>query len=405
MRYYRYVALDDQGHEKQGSIEAEDPRTASNKLRNQGLYVLELNDSAQLPSVKQANDIMFMLAKLKPVTTMQKIFFFRQISLMVRSGLSLTEGLKIVQNLMSGRIKHIIQNILQEVQSGETFSKAIANQGSTFPDMAQHMIRSAEASGELDLVMERVASHMERKADIKRQTMTTMMYPGITLLSAIGMFFFLVTGVVPKFGKFFENSGRQLPPETQSLLDLSQTLSQWGGLMMAAVAALIFGILFSYSRPRGRFIIDSILLKIPIIGSVITLGAMSQLGWGLSMLLRSGLTLVDALDIIKNLIGNRVISEALANAKDKVLRGSDLGSSFQTPSITPLIQQLAAVGEKSGSLEQIMQEAGSFYEEALQVKSKVLSSMIEPAAILLIGGMVAYVYIAFFKAIFAVSGG
>jgi type II secretory pathway component PulF len=405
MRYYRYVALDDQGHEKQGGIEAEDQRTASNKLRNQGLYVLELNDSAQLPNVKQPNDILFMLANLKPVTTMQKIFFFRQVSLMVRSGLSLTEGLKIVQNLMSGRIKHIIQNILQEVQSGETFSKAIANQGSTFPDMAQHMIRSAEASGELDLVMGRVASHMERKADIKRQTMTTMMYPCITLASAIFMFFFLVTGVVPKFGKFFANSGRQLPAETQSLLDLSQTLSQWGGLIIAAVVAIIFGIIFSYSRASGRFVIDSILLKIPIIGSVITLGAMSQVGWGLSMLLRSGLTLVDALDIIKNLIGNRVISKELADAKEKILCGGDLGSSFQSPNITPLIQQLAAVGEKSGSLEQIMQEAGSFYEEALQVKSKVLSSLVEPAAILLIGGMVAYVYIAFFKAIFAVSGG
>ncbi|OUR72245.1 hypothetical protein A9Q78_07365, partial [Methylophaga sp. 41_12_T18] len=158
-------------------------------------------------------------------------------------------------------------------------------------------------------------------------------------------------------------------------------------------------------KPRGKWLLDKILLRIPVVGSVITLGAMSQIGWGFSMLLRSGLTLVETLDIIKNLIGNAVIRHDLEQAREKILRGQDLGSSLKCQTITPLIQQMAAVGEKSGGLEQIMLEAGTFYEETLKAKSKVMSSMLEPAAILLIGGMVAYVYIAFFKAIFAMSGG
>ncbi len=405
MRIYRYVALDDKGQQKKGNIEAEDKSSASGRLRNQGLYVMELNDSDQLLVTVKPNDIRAVVSGILPITNMQKIFFFRQVALMLRSGLSLTEGLQIVQNLMHGKIKSVVQEMHQQIQSGDNFSKAISAQGRMFPDMAQHMIRSAEATGELDLVMERVASHMERKADIKRQTMTTMLYPGITLIIAIAMFFFLVTGVVPKFAKFFENSGKRLPPQTQSLLDFSDFISAWGGFIGLGVAVVVGGILFAYTKPRGRYILDSIILRIPIFGSIVTIGAMSQIGWGFSMLLRSGLTLVETLDIVKSLIGNSVISNDLSMAREKILRGQDLGSSFETKSITPLIQQLAAVGEKSGSLEQIMHEAGTFYEEALQIKSKVLSSMMEPIAILLIGGMVAYVYTAFFKAIFAASGG
>lgn len=123
------------------------------------------------------------------------------------------------------------------------------------------------------------------------------------------------------------------------------------------------------------------------------------------MLLRSGLALVTSLQIVAQLIGNQMIAQAFCRASEAVLRGRNLGESLGSPYIAPLVCQLAAVGERSGSLEQIMQEAGEFYQQALQARNKVLSSMIEPVAILIIGGMVAYVYIAFFKAIFAISGG
>ncbi len=405
MRVYQYIALDENGQQKLGSIEAEDKRKASGQLRNQGLYVMELNDSDALSISVDPDDIRNMLSGIFPVTSMDKIFFFRQMALMLRAGLSLTEGLKIVENLVSGRIRLVVEEMNKKIQGGDSFSKAMAAQGSTFPPMAQHMIRSAEATGELDLIMERVASHMERKADIARQTMTTMLYPGITLLLAIAMFFFLVTAVVPKFAKFFENSGKKMPPQTQSLVDLSVFLDKWGLAIAVGVAAIVFGLIFAYGKPKGKFIMDTVFLKLPVFGSIITLGAMSQVGWGFSMLLRSGLTLVEAMDIIKSLIGNAVISKDISVARERILHGQDLGTSLRAKSITPLIQQLAAVGEKSGSLDQIMEEAGNYYETTLQIKSKVLTTMIEPFAIVLIGTMVGYVYIAFFKAIFAASGG
>lgn len=409
MRRYHYVALDRSGQEQQGSVEADDKHAAGGKLRMQGLYLLELNENqagaAGLSSQNlSAMQLLVAIKQLLPVSSTQKVFFFRQIALMLRSGLSLTESLKIVQQLVGGRLQVSVDAIRNEIQSGDAFSSAIAKQGELFPDMAQHMIRSAEASGQLDEVMARIADHMERKAQLKRQIMTTLFYPVITLLLAVAMFIFLVTGVIPKFAKFFENSGKPIPPETQSLMDLAAFMTQWGPYILVGVVMGIMLLAYSYRQEQGRLILDRIALRIPLVGGIISFGAMAQSSWTLAMLLRSGLPLVEALNIVKQLVGNRMIADAFHHAAEQVLRGRELGGSLQSPYVPNLVQQLASVGERSGSLEQIMQEAGVFYQQALEAKNKTLGTLIEPVAILIIGGMVAYVYIAFFKAIFAISG-
>lgn len=408
MKVYRYTAIDHQGNQQQGSLQADDKKRAALQLRHQGFYVLELNDNdtgSVQPAVPAKETIGYVLSQCMPISMTQKVFFFRQLSLTLRSGLSITQALRITHNLVRGRLKSIVADINQRVQSGNSLSAAIAAQGRLFPDMAQYMIQSAEATGELDQVIERIAVHMERRADIKRQMMTTMLYPLITLLIAILMFFFLVSSAIPKFAQFFEKTGKRLPPEAQSLIDFSHFLNQWGVYITMATAIAIFATLFLHKTDKGGRVIDNLLLHIPIIGSVIRTGAMSQIGWGFSMLLKSGLTLIEAMDIIKNLMGNRIIANAIFQARENVIQGQDLGSSLHHGSIDILIQQLAAVGEKSGSLDVIMDEAGSYYENMLKIKSKVLSSMIEPIAILFIGGIVGYVYYVFFKTLFAVSGG
>lgn len=409
MKIYRYVALDQRGQERQGNVEAEDRGSAGRQLRNQGLYVMEVNDPEQvmpfsltdLPKHSMTDWVALWL----PVSANHKVFFFRQIALMLRSGLSLTESMKTVAKLMSGRLRISIIAMLDDIQTGERLSNAVARHGSFFPTMAEPMIRSAEASGQLDEVMSRIADHMEHKAQLRRQVLTTMLYPVITMLLAIAMFVFLVTGVIPKFAKFFENSAKPIPAQTQSLLDLAAFMSQWGWLITFGLGLVAAAIAYAYKQRPGRLLIDAWLLKVPLVGSIIRLGAMSQATWSLAMLLRSGLALVTSLQIVAQLIGNQMIAQAFCRASEAVLRGRNLGESLGSPYIAPLVCQLAAVGERSGSLEQIMQEAGEFYQQALQARNKVLSSMIEPVAILIIGGMVAYVYIAFFKAIFAISGG
>ncbi len=408
MNRYRYTALNKGGQQQQGEMEAASEQALGQHLRGQGLFVLEvesLNSFDTQDALQSLQQLKQMLASLLPVTATQKIFFFRQISLMLRSGLSLTDALKTVTNLTSGRLKISVGQMLEDVQFGERFSVAISKQQGLFPEMAEHMIRSAEASGQLDEVMLRIANHMEQKADLKREIQQAMFYPIITMLLGAVIFVFLVTGIIPKFAKFFENSGKPIPPETQSLLDLSAFMIQWGPWIAGLLVIILSTIVYAYGKPTGRLIIDRILLQVPLIGSIISLGAMAQAAWSLAMLLRSGLPLVDSLTIVKQLMPNRMISGAFEQACESVLHGRDLERSLRSPYITPLMRQLAAVGEQSGSLDQVMAEAGAYYQQALTAKNKLLGKLIEPASILIIGGMVAYVYISFFKSIFAISGG
>ena len=405
MENFIYKAIDQSGKKIDGQVAADDDRSASRQLRQRGYRVLELSSKAGKSVDVDMKSLINFLINIRPISTTDKIFFFRQVSLMLRSGLSLTEALANVESIMSGRISIIVKEINFKVQSGETFSKAISQASGIFPEMASHMIGSAEASGQLDIVMERLADHMERQSDLKRDTLTTLLYPGITLIIGIGMFFFLSTVVVPKFAKFFTDSGKTMPAQTQSLVDFANFLSQWWMLIFFIVAGIFSLLVYYYRTPSGRLKMDKIFLKLPVVGSIILISSMSQISWSLSMLLRSGLTVVQALDILKNIVSNKVLSNDLIVARERILQGQDLTTSLAGGNISPLIQQLASIGEKSGSLTSIMEEAGQFYESALQAKNKLLSSLVEPVAIVLIGGMVAYIYIAFFKAIFAVSGG
>jgi type IV pilus assembly protein PilC len=178
------------------------------------------------------------------------------------------------------------------------------------------------------------------------------------------------------------------------------------GLWIIGIAILsIIAILMFYQTRIGRLWLDSLMLRIPIIGSLLTVGAMAQMTWALSTLLRSGVTVFDALKIVANLINNRVYSNTLKAGSSKILAGRDMASSINHRQFPPLVLQMIAVGENTGSLDRVLQELGTYYEMLLENAIKRLSAMIEPAMILVIGGMVGFVYYAFFQALFSLVGG
>ena len=404
MQLFTYVALDKNGNEQYGSLEAIDKRDVNARLRQIGLYAIEVkHDLDNLSDPVKPNEFEKLINHFAIISTTKKIFFFRQLSLMLTAGLALTESLDMVKEIVGGKLGLVVGNMSESIKKGGTFSDAIA-QAEIFPGMAEHMIRSAEATGELDVVMSRIANDMHRKADMKRQMTAAMLYPGITMIIAVLMGYFMVTSVIPKFVKIFENTGKKLPIETQRLVDISHFFVTYGNYIIVGLIATIFLLNYSRGTRKGKYITDRIVLATPIFGKVVRVGAMSQIGWGLSTLLKSGLTLVEALKIIEKLMPNTVIALEIHKATNSVLTGRDLGSSLKSPFIEPLIYQLASVGERTGGLVAIMHEAGNFYEESLKSLSKTLANLVEPASILVIGGMVMMVYIGFFKAMMGASG-
>jgi len=401
---FNYQAIDTQGIETSGQKEAENQDMLVITLREQGLYPVSINPVLNSDDENLADDdIRLQLQQLQPFTVSKKVFIFKQLSLLLASGITLTESLDLVANMQQGRIRALLRSINDDIKSGYAFSQALSKHEKLFTKMAVQMVLSAEASGELALTLERIADHLERRAELKSQVINTLIYPLVTLLMAVGVFFFLVTGVVPKFADFFAKTGRQIPAEMQSMINISDFIVNQWLLLLIFSGTLISLFVLLYRSDAGRYWIDNSLLKIPLIGGVISTGAMSQYSWSIASLLKSGLPVVETLQISAGLINNKAIATDILNIAEQVLQGQPLSRSIKQPRISRLIQHMTLVGERSGSLVDIMFKAGIYYENELKSKAKAIGSMVEPVSILLIGGLVGFIYFGFFKAIFAVS--
>jgi type IV pilus assembly protein PilC len=403
MPIYQYTALDAQGIELSGSVEADTPRAAAGQLRSKGLYVVELRDGGTADAGAGA-DFWAQIRELVPVRIYDLVFFFQQMGLMLRSGLTLLQALDTAHTITrSRRLAAALGRIGDAVKSGERFSEALARER-VFPTLAVQLVKSAETSGELDQVLDRIAQDLERRADLRRNLTTSLIYPSIVVITAIGVMVFLLTGIIPKLVTFLQHRGKALPPATQRLMDLSDFLMNWGWLIGFASLAAILVLAVSYQRPRGRLLIDRALLKIPKIGSSLTIASVTQLCWSLAMLLRSGVTVLESLRVTSAVVPNQAIAEALQNAQAGVLAGRDVSSSLASPLIPKLVPQMAAVGERTGSLDAVMQELGDYYQRELALRIKQMTALIEPTLIFLVGGMVGYVYYAFFQAVYSLAG-
>ncbi|MDZ4141450.1 MAG: type II secretion system F family protein [Methylotenera sp.] len=403
MAKFKYTAINIAGKERKGSIQASDTNMATAALKEQGLYVIKINAEAGKAEGGLSQEFNFAsLNKYRSVSKTQLVFFFKQLSFMLRAGLPVMQALQLSQTqVSSGRLRLVIDEMLSDLENGSQVSQAMEKHSDVFPTIAINLMAAGESTGSLDLVANRLADHLEKKAALKSQTINAMIYPSVVVIAAIGVVIFLVVKIIPTFAKFIVGKGRKLPTSTQFLIDASDFALKYGLFFVAAFILSVIVLIMAYNTPLGRLKIDSFLLKIPVLGKLLSHGAMAELNWSLSMMLRSGLTAYDSLKVCGKVIANRLISTKLYLASEQILTGRDLASSLKHPAIPDLVIQMTAVGEKTGTLDLVLQEVGAFYEMQLQVGVKRMSAMIEPAMILVIGGIVGFVYYAFFQAMFS----
>lgn len=406
MGQFSYTALDAGGHEVAGQLQADDPAAAALILRQRGLRVMDLKQGSSNSGFLGQANFADWLASQRSVSTSSMIFFFRQMAFMLRAGLSVSHALELAKSqFSSSRLNLTIRLMLKDIEAGQALSVAMSKHKAVFPDMAINLVVAGENTGDLDEIMERLAIHLDKKAALRAQMINAMIYPAIVVLAAIGVGVFMVVQIIPKFAKFLMGKGKALPPSTQLLIDLSDYIHQHGLLIIGSVAVFIISVLLIYQTRQGRLWIDQILLRIPVIGSMLITGAMAQLAWALSILLRSGVTVFDSMKITANLLGNRVYSDKLQDTSSRILEGQDVASSIEHPRIPPLVVQMIAVGENTGNLDSVLQELGIYYEKLLEIAIKRMSALIEPVMILVIGSMVGFVYYAFFQALFSLVSG
>lgn len=402
MASFKYIALTTSGKERKGSIQAPDANAATATLREQGLFIVKISDESKADNGLSQEFSLDSLSKYRSVSRTQLVFFFKQLSFMLRAGLPILQALQLSQTqVSSGRLKLVIGEILVDIENGHQLSKAMEKHIDVFPTIAVNLMAAGESTGSLDSVANRLATHLEKKAALRAQTINAMIYPTVVLIVALGVVVFLVVSIIPKFAKFLLGQGKALPASTQFLIDASDFALKYGIFIVVVFAFCIISLIVAYKTPLGRLKLDAFSLKIPVVGKLLLHGIMAEFNWSLSMMLRSGLTALESLRISGKVISNRLISDKLFMAADQILTGKDLASSLKHPAIPDLVIQMTSMGEKTGTLDQVLQEVGSFYEEQLQVGVKRMSAMIEPAMILIIGGIVGFVYYAFFQAMFS----
>ncbi len=401
MAKFAYTALDVEGKERKGRVEAADVNAATAVLREEGLFVVKINEG-RTAMASGRNGLRNLIAKNLSVSKRDLVFFFKQLAFMLRAGLPMLYALSISKTQFKGRLRHVIEEMIADVEAGSPLSTAMKKyKTDVFPPIVANMTLAGESTGAIDAVMLRLGEHLEKKLALRSQTISAMIYPVIVVFAAIAVVSFLLGVIIPKFAAFLNNRGRQLPAPTQLLIDMSNFAVNYG-LYMAGVSvilAVLIGIY--YTTPNGRLMIDTLLLRVPVIGKLLTNSAMADFSWSLSMMLRSGLTAFDGLNIASKVIGNRYISNHLAAAAEKIKVGKDLASSIEGKGIPDLIPQMTTVGEQTGALDHILNELGSFYEERLEVGVKRMAALIEPVLILVIGVIVGFVYYAFFMALFS----
>jgi type IV pilus assembly protein PilC len=408
MTGFTYLCLTAQGTEAHGQMDAPDEAAARRQLRERGLKVLRIAEGAASGAGAMATLRAFAygLSRYRSISDGDRELFFHQIQLMLKSGHTVLEALAAAARLSSkARLADSLGRVAAGIQRGSSLAVACGSEKELFNRLALKLIEAGEASGELGAVFERLAALVERRTELRRQLITAMVYPSFVLIAAIAVITLLVVTVIPRFTLFLSGRGKATPWAAQTLMDVSDWLTARGGLIAAIVVAVTVGIPLMRRIPSTRRVIDRVVLAFPVLGATLVAAAMAQATWVFSVLIKSRLTVLESLRICAQVAGNATYVEVFAQAADDVLAGRSLAVALERPALPLLVRHMAAVGEKSGQVDVVMESLGTHYQKVLDARVKVMASMIEPVLTVMIGSMVGFVYYAFFQAMLAVSTG
>jgi len=401
MPTYTYTARAKNGTKQSGTLTADTRQAATQMLQQKGLIADKLSE-------KKAGFMGGAGAKLnKRVKTTELLVFTRQLSTIVSAGLPLMQGLDILADQTEDpNFGAVIDAIAQDVESGETFSDALRKYPRAFPDLYVSMVRSGEASGDLDGVLLQLADYLEASEELKRRIKSAMTYPVVAFAMILIIASGLIVFVVPQFATIFEQMGGTLPAPTRILIAISDFLRTWYAIptMILVGLAIYFGLKTYAKTETGRYNLDKARLRVPVFGMLARKVAISRFTRTLSTLTRSGVAILQALEITERTAGNEVFARAVRQAADSVRNGDTLADPLMRSEVFPsMVTRMIGVGEKTGALEIMLKKIADFYDAEVRAMVDSLTSLIEPILIGLMGLVVGGIVIALFMPILMLS--
>ncbi len=323
-----------------------------------------------------------------------------QLAMMVRSGMTLLTALEsVIDQTPSRGMKRVWRQVSDQLQSGKGLADAMSEHR-CFPEFVLRLVKVGEQSGNLATVLTRAAQTMRDRRDSRESVVSATIYPVLILLMAAGVTAYMIIYLIPRLETYLQSLGKELPAMTESLIAGSLWLRTYYPFLIVGLTALIALIWILYSAAETRVVIDQWLLRVPVLNKLIQYGETAIFARSLSMMLKSGVTLTEGLTAIEKIVANHFLRRTIVNARENLIRGGSLADAFsQKGAFHPMLYRMAAVGQETGELHQAMDEVAEFQDAQLKSLTKRLNAILTPVLTVLIGGIVGYVYIAFFMAL------
>jgi general secretion pathway protein F len=392
--YYRALGRD--GRSAEGTIEADAPELATRQLRERGLTLLKLEPGAAAPGSERPG---------KPPGRKEVLALTSELATLLHAGLPLDRALKVLMEMASAApVRGLLEALLKDVKGGKSLSAALAPHADVFGNFYINMVRSGEASGELSKVLDRLVETLESARRNRDSVVSALIYPTILLVVATLSIAVMLVFVVPQFEALFEDMGEALPVLTRAVLGLADFLAVWGWLLLVLLAAGGFVAHRWLATPAGEHALHRRLLSLPLFGGIVFEFEVAKFARTLGTLLGSGVPLLQSLGIAIDTVDNRVIRDALQTLPPAVKAGKRVSAALEESALfTPLVIQMARVGEESGRLDAMMLELARVFDDHVEASVRRALTLLEPVLILFMGFVIAVIIIAILMGILSVN--
>lgn len=400
MGAFEYVAMDKTGKERKGVLEGDSPRQIRQQLREQGMVPLSVDEVAHRETKEQAKRFSFSVSR--GISAVDLALITRQLATLVRSGLPLVEATHTIsRQAEKPRIQSLMLGVRSRVMEGHSLADGLGKFPHVFNDLYRATVSAGEQSGHLDEVMEKLADYTEARQYLNQRVRTAMFYPVLLLGMSLLIVSFLLTYVVPKVVKVFEDMNQQLPLLTRMLIAVSDFFRHWGLLALIVLVFAIVILVIQLRKPGPKYAFHFRLLRMPVIGRFVRRVNTARFARTLSILTASGVPVLEALRISGQVVSNLPMRDAVLQAAQKVREGAPLARSLeQSGYFPPMTVNLIASGEVSGNLEEMLERAAISQEKEQEASIALIMSLIEPLMILFMGGIVLIIVLAILLPIF-----
>ncbi len=400
MPRFIYQAKKEPGNLVKGVMEAGTKQAAIASLSQKGLFLLEISEKSETSGSKLKFDFIS-----KRITSRQISIFTRQLSDLLQSGLTVVKALDTLsQQTENRKLQQIIKEISEAVKKGKSFSEGLASYPDVFSHLYVSMVRSGEVGGTLENILEHLAEFTEKEDELKAKISSALIYPGLIALVGIATIIVILTFVVPKLVTLFEDLNQSLPLSTRILVALSDSIRRYWWLLSAAGLSAFFVIRKGLKSQKWKIALDKLKLRLPVIGRVVRKGEIARLERTLGTLLTNGVPVLRAMKVVLESIDNMALKAEVEKIYKDVAQGSSFASSMKKRNVFPLfVTNMIAVGEEGGSFERSLLRIADVYEREVDRDIKILTSMLEPAMILVLGIIVGVMVISMLLPVFQLN--